>query len=213
MRPLCAALALAAASCNAAAQAGEPHSPASSAGPMSGWMLPLSSRLQLHGEPMSMGGIAGDTIEVGVSYGSTLRSDRVSFLMDWFVQGGVRLTGGLTFNRMRVDLRPTGRTGAIMLGDSASAAGHGDRVDIAARWPYAVPYLGVGYGLPLGTGSGLLFDVGASFGKVSLSEPRNGPLLGSGSQTELDMQLAQLHESLGPYRFVPRVSLGVKLRF
>lgn len=213
MRPLCVALALAAASCAAAAQAGEPHRPAGMAGPMSGWMPPLSWRLQLHGEPMSMGGIARDSIEAGVSYGSTLRSDRVTFVMDWFVHGGMRLTGGLTFNRMRVDLRPAGGTGAIVLGDTASATGMGDRVDIASRWPAAMPYVGVAYGLPLGTGSGLLFDVGASFGKVSLSEPRSGPLLGSGSQTELEMQFAQLHDSLGPYRFVPRVSLGVQLRF
>jgi len=213
MRPLCAALALAAASCTAAALAGELHSPGGLSGTGFGWAPPLSSRLVLRSDLSTMGGIGRDSIDEGVSYSSALRSDRVAFLMDWFVHGGMRVTGGLTFNRMRVDLRTSGSTATVMLGDAAVAATAADRFDGAMRWPSTTPYLGVGYGHPLGAGSTFLFDFGGSIGKASLSEPHNGPPLGTGGQAELDRELAQLREGLGRYRFVPQVSLGVNLRF
>lgn len=213
MRPLCVALAFAAVPCAAVAQAGESTGAAGLASQASGGTPLLSSRLLLRGDLWTMGSIGRDAIEEGVSHGSSLRSDRVTFLMDWFVHGGVRVTGGLTFSRLRADLRAAGGGGSIVLGNAALPIVVGDPVDSALRWPITMPYLGVGIGLPLGTGSGLLFDVGASFGKVSLSEPRNGPLLGSGSQAELDRQLTQLRDGLTSYRLVPQVSLGVNLRF
>lgn len=207
MRPLCAALALAAASCTTAAQAGEFYTPGVVGAP-SAWS-PLLSRLMLRADLANLGGVGRDSIEEGVSYSSTLRSDRAAFMLDWFVQGGMRVTGGLTLNRMRVDLRANGGGGTAMLGDAMSV----ERFDAALRWPAALPYLGVGYGRALGSGGTFLFDFGGSIGKASLSEPHGGPPLGSGTEAELDRELTRLREGIGRYRFAPQVSLGVNLRF
>lgn len=202
MRPLCAAFALAAAMSTSIARADELYGAGGSPGARLGWLPPLSSRLALHAELSTIGSLGRDSIEEGVSYSSTLRPDRAAFLMDWFVHGGMRVTGGLTFNRMRVDLRP-GYSGAVAFGEGA---------DAALRLHTTAPYLGVGYGHPLGS-STLLFDLGGSIGKVSLSEPRSGPQLGSMAQAELDRELAQLPYGIGRYRFVPQVSFGMNLRF
>lgn len=213
MSPPRVALALVAASCTAAALAGEFYTSGGLPGATAGWASPLSSRLMLRADLSALGGIGRDSIEEGGSYSNTLRSDRASFMMDWFVLGGVRVTGGLTFNRMRVDLRAPGGIGTLMLGEAAIAAPAAERLDVALRWPATTTYLGVGYDHPLGSGSAFLFDFGGSIGKASLSEPHSGPPLGSGAQAELDREFAQLRDGVGRYRFVPQVSFGVNWRF
>lgn len=213
MRPPRVALALVAASCTAVAMAVEPHVTAGPLGAMGGWASPLSPRLTLHPDLTAFSGIGRDSIEEGVSYSSTLRSDRAAFTMDWFVMRGMRLTGGLTFNRLRVDLRGHGGAGTIMLGEAPIAASAAERFDVAMRLPATTTYLGVGYDHPLGSGSTFLFDFGGSIGKASLSEAHRGPPLGSGTLAELDRELAQLRDGVGRYRLVPQVSFGVNWRF
>lgn len=213
MKTHCLAVALAVSSLTAAAQAGELYTSVGLPGVLVGWAQPISPRFTLRADAATLGSIGRDSIEEGVSYSGTLRSDRGAFLMDWFVAGGMRLTGGLTFNRMRVDLRANGNGGTITIGDSTFATSSSDRFDVSVRFPSTTPYLGVGYGHHLGAGSTLLFDLGGSIGRPTISESHSGPNLGNVPQSELDKELAQLREGIGRIRFVPQASLGVNLRF
>lgn len=182
-------------------------------GLMVGYARSLSSTLTLRGDFASLPSISRDSIEEGVSYTGTARSNRGALFMDWYVAGPMRLTGGLTFNHTRVDLRANGNGGAVTIGDTSYSSSPSDRFDVSIRFPGTTPYLGLGYGRHTAYGNAVLFDLGASFGRPSLSETHSGPNLGNVSQADLDKELEQLREGIGRVRFVPQVSLGVKLRF
>ncbi len=213
MNPRCIALALVVVSGSPAALAGELYTSVGLPGVLVGWAQPLSPRFTLRGDVGTLGRIDRDSIEEGVSYSGTLRADRAAFLMDWFVAGGMRLTGGLTFNRMRVDLRANGNGGTITIGDSSFATSAADRFDVSVRFPRTTPYLGIGYGHHLGSGTTVLLDLGGSIGRATVSESHSGPNLGNVPQSDLDKELAQLREGVGRIRVVPQVSVGVNLQF
>jgi len=216
MKTPCLALHLIAATLMAAswsAHADAFHGGPGLAGTMVGYAKPLSSNLTLRADLVSMSGIARESIEEGASYTGHIKSDRGAFFMDWYVAGNLRVTGGMTFNRMRVDLRAGGQSGAPMLGDVPYSTSNNDRFDLAVRSPHTLPYLGVGYGQYSVSGSSFLFDLGGSFGRASLSDAPSGPSLAVASQTALDHELAQLRDGIGRVRFTPQVSLGMSLRF
>lgn len=182
-------------------------------GVMVGYAKPLSSSLTLRGDLATLPGISRDSIEEGVSYAGTLKSDRGALFMDWYFAGGLRMTGGLTFNRMRVDLRASGNGGTITIGDNTYTSSTNDRFDVSIRFPGTTPYLGMGYGHFGASGSSFLFDIGGSIGRPSLSETHSGPNLGNVSQADLDKELAQLRAGIGRVRFVPQLSVGMNLKF
>jgi hypothetical protein len=182
-------------------------------GLMVGYAKPLSSTLTLRGDVASLPGISRDSIEQGVSYTGSIKSDRGAVFMDWHLAGGMRLTSGLTFNHTRVDLRAGGNSGSVTIGDNSYASSVDDRFDASIRFPGTTPYLGLGYSQYSCGGSSLLFDVGGSIGRPSLSESHSGPNLGNVSQADLDKELAQLREGIARVRFVPQISLGMNLRF
>lgn len=196
-----------------AAQAGELYTSVGLPGLMIGYAQPLSSRFALRADLATLGSISVDSIEEGVSYSGTVKSDRGALLMDWFVVGGMRLTGGLTFNRMSIDLRANGNGGNLTIGDTSFVTSASDRFDVSMRFPGTTPYLGLGYGHYGTSGSRFRFDLGGSIGRARISEAHSGPNLGAVSQADLDKELAQLREGIGRIRFVPQVSLGMSLKF
>jgi hypothetical protein len=154
-----------------------------------------------------------ESIEEGASHTGHVKSDRGALFMDWYVAGSMRLTGGLTFSRTRIDLRTGAHSHAPMLGDVPYSTALNDRFDMALRSPQTQPYLGIGYGQYSPDGSSFLLDIGGSFGRASLGEHTSGPSLAAVSQTALDQELAQLRDGVGRVRFIPQVSLGMSLRF
>jgi hypothetical protein len=182
-------------------------------GLMVGYAKSLSSTLTLRGDLASLPGVSRDSIEQGVSYTGTIKSDRGALFMDWYLSGATRLTGGMTFNHMRMDLRANGNGGAVIIGDHTYTSAPSDRFDVSIRYPSATPYLGMGYGRHTQYGSAVVFDIGASIGRPNLSETHSGPNLGNVSQADLDKELEQLRDGVGGLRFVPQVSLGVNVRF
>jgi hypothetical protein len=189
------------------------HSSPGLAGSMVGYVKPLSSNLTLRADLVSFPGIARESIEQGASHTGHIKSDRGALFMDWAVVGSLRLTGGMTFNRTRVDLR-AGATGATpMLGDVPYSTTNNDRFDAALRSPHALPYLGVGYGHHNANGSSFAFDVGATYGRASPSDTSRDLSLASVPQTALDQERMQLRDGIGRVRFMPQVSLGMSLRF
>jgi hypothetical protein len=189
------------------------YSSAGVPGLLVGYAKPLSSSVTLRGDLASLPSISRDSIEEGVSYASTIKSDRGAVFMDWHIAGGMRLTGGLTFNRMRVDLRANGNGGAVTIGDTSYMSSANDRFDVSIRFPDTTPYLGLGYGRFSNNGSSVLFDIGGSIGRPSLSETHSGPNLGNVSQADLDKELAQLRDGIARVRLMPQVSLGMNLKF
>jgi hypothetical protein len=216
MKTPCLALHLVAATLAAApcqAQADAFHSSPGLAGTMVGYAKPLSSNLTLRADLVTFPGIARESIEEGASHTGHIKSDRGALFMDWYVVGSMRLTGGMTFSRTRIDLRAGAQSGAPMFGEVPYSTALNDRFDLALRSPHTQPYLGIGYGQYTASGSSFLLDIGGSFGRANLGDNPSGPSLAATSQTTLDQELVQLRDGIGRVRFIPQVSLGMNLRF
>jgi hypothetical protein len=197
----------------AQAQADAFHSTEATLGAPAAYAKSLSSALMLRADLASLPGIGRESIDEGVSYTGHIKSDRGALFMDWHFAGSLRLTGGMTFKRTRVDLRAGGNGGVSMAGEVPYMTAANDRLDVAIRSPNTMPYLGVGYGQYGATGSSVQFDIGGSIGRTSLGETPGGPQLGIASQALLDQELAQLRDGVGRVRFMPQVSLGMNLKF
>ncbi len=180
---------------------------------MLGYAKPLGSNVTLRADLASLPGVGRESSDAGVASTGHVKTDRAALFMDWAFAGAMRLTGGMAFNRTRVDLRAGSRGGAPMLGDVPYATAQNDRFDGALRAPHTLPYLGVGNGQYGDGGSSLLLDIDGTFARASLSHNASGPSLVAVSQGALDHELAQLRDGIGRVRFMPQLSLGMRLRF
>ena len=177
-----------------------------------GYAKSLSSTTSLRADLASWPGVGRESIDEGTSHAERVKSDRDSSLIHGHVASSMRLSGGMTYNRTRVDLRGGTHSGIPQFGQVPYVSAQNDRFD-SARRVTALPYLNAGSGQPSASGSSFLFDIGGRFARASLGDRPSGPGLGAASQSALDNELAQLRDGIGRTRFSPQVLLGMKLRF
>jgi hypothetical protein len=214
-RALLIAVALTASS--GATQAGEVYAGAGLPGLMLGFAQPIDDSFTVRGDWATLGSRQRQTTQEGVNYDAKGSFNRLGLFADWFVSGGFRLTGGVTFNNLKADLvaRGDGVT-QFTIGGQTFTSDPADRLNVKISYPKVTPYLGVGYGHQLSGGWGFTFDLGASYGKATLSETHSGPNLGNTavvSQADIDAELAELRDGVGKVRYIPQVSLGFNYRF
>ncbi|AKJ26838.1 hypothetical protein [Caldimonas brevitalea] len=201
------------------AQAGEVYGGFGLPGVMIGYAHAINSSFTVRADFATLGEHDLDGEEEGIDYEGDLKLHRTGVFADWFpTTSAFRLTGGITFNRIRADLvgRPTGN--AITIGDTTYAATAEDRFDVSVKFPTTTPYIGLGWGHQLrnpgGAGWVVTFDVGGSIGKAKVRGTVSGPLLSQTvSQEDIDRELEELEDGVGKVRFIPQVSIGVSYRF
>jgi hypothetical protein len=201
------------ATCAGFAGAGEIYLGAGLPGVMAGYAHPLNSSFTVRGDWATLGTRRKQTVEQGVNYDAELGFNRVGLFADWFYLGGLRITGGVTFNNLKANFVANGNGTPITIGNNQYPTTTDDRFTVSVEYPKTTPYLGLGYGHQASTGMGFLFDVGASFGKATLKESRSGPNLSLIQQSDVDAELAQLREGVGKIKFIPQVSIGLNYRF
>jgi hypothetical protein len=186
-------------------------------GVMLGVSQPLSDSVGLRADLSTIGSPSRDRTESGIDYTGTLKLDRAGLFADWFPGGsGFRLTGGVTFNRMKIDMAGHGNGGTITIGNNSYVTSADDRFNVTIEMPHTTPYLGIGWGHQpsAGRGWGLVFDLGASIGRAKVRGGVSGPnLSGNVSQQDIDVELQQLRDDVGKVRAVPQLSLGASYRF
>ena len=200
-----------------AAQAGEVYAGAGLPGVMLGYAQPLNDSFTLRGDWATLGSRNKQLTEEGVKYDAKLAFNRLGLFADWFVAGGFRFTGGVTFNNFKGDLvaRGDGVT-TFNIGGQSFVADPADRLNVTISYPKTTPYLGVGYGHQLSEGWGFTFDLGASFGKATVSETHSGPNLGNTAvvtQADIDREMAELRDGVAKVKYIPQISLGLNYRF
>lgn len=195
------------------AHAGEVYANVGLPGLMLGYAQPLSPDFTLRADIATLGRRSKHTTEEGIDYQAQVQAERAALLADWFVVGGLRLTGGVTFNRMKVDLLAQGNGSTVNIGGTNYVLTANDRLNVKIEFPRTTPYLGLGYGHQLTQGLGFTFDLGASIGKARVSETHSGPVLDNASQADIDRELAELRDGVGKVRFIPQLSVGLALRF
>ena len=198
-----------------AALAGEIYAGAGLPGVMLGYAHPLNSSFTLRGDWATLGTRTKQQAENGIVYDAEVGFNRVGLFADWFYWGGMRITGGMTFNNLKLNLvaRGDGATRFQIGNNPPVTPGPDERLSVSVKYPKSTPYLGLGYGHQASTGFGFLFDLGASFGKASVSETHTGTILNSIPQAQYDAELTELRDGVAKLKFIPQVSIGLNYRF
>ncbi len=198
-----------------AALAGEIYSGAGLPGIMLGYAHPLNSSFTLRGDWATLGTRTKQQAENGIVYNAEAGFNRVGLFADWFYWGGMRITGGLTFNNLKLNLEARGDgVTQFQIGNNPPVTpGPDERLTVSIKYPKTTPYLGLGYGHQASTGFGFTFDLGASFGKATVSETHTGTILNSVPQAQFDAELTELRDGVAKITFIPQVSVGLNYRF
>lgn len=195
------------------AQAGEVYAGVGLPGVMLGYAHALSPTITVRGDFATLGSFDDRRSEGGIDYDTKASFNRTGVFGDWFVAGGFRLTGGITFNRLKADLHARGDGRPLQIGDVTVVATADDRLDVKIEYPKVTPYLGFGYGHHAASGWGFVFDIGASFGKAKVSESHSGPMFSNVDQAEIDKEMAEVRDGVAKFRAIPQLSVGVNYRF
>jgi hypothetical protein len=195
------------------AQAGQVYGGLGLPGAMIGYAHPLGHGVTLRGDFATVGLPDKTVNEEGIDYQAEAQLNRLGFFADWFMLGGLRLTGGITFNGMGLDLRAQGNGGTINIGGTDYTTSADDRLDVQVKFPRTTPYVGIGYGHHPGSGLGFVFDLGASIGKPKLTATPSGPNLSQVDPADLDRELQELRDGVGKIKFMPQISLGLAYKF
>lgn len=213
MKNIWTALALGAA-CMASAQAGEVYTGIGTHGVMLGYAQPITDSIAVRGDVAGLGSKSAREQEEGITYDVRAKYNRGGLFADWFFAGGWRLTGGVTFNSIQMDLRAEGAGQTIDVGGQPYVLGPGDRLDVQIKFPSTTPFLGIGYGhQPKGEGFGFHFDLGASIGKAKVTATGSGQLASPAAQADIDREVAELRDGVGKVKAIPQLSLGINYRF
>ena len=200
-----------------AACAGEIYAGVGLPGVMLGFAQPLNDSFTVRGDWATLGKRHKQTTEEGVRYNADLGFNRLGLFADWFFFGGMRLTGGVTFNNLTADFVAQGDGATTFdIGGRTFVADPNDRLNVTVRFPKTTPYLGLGYGHQASTGWGFTLDLGASYGKATVSETHSGPNLSNAAvvtQADIDREMAEFREGVGKIRFIPQLSVGLNYRF
>ena len=195
-------------------QAGELYTQAGLPGLMVGWAQPLNSQFGLRVDVATIGERSDRRIEEGISYEGKLKLNRTALLADWFpFSGSFRFTGGVTANEYKLDLLATGAGGTIRVGNTSYTTTSADQLLVRGRYPSSTPYLGFGWGHQASTGLRFSMDVGAMFGRPTVSATVSGPWAQRVSQADIDAELAELRSGMAKVRAVPQLSLGLGYSF
>lgn len=162
------AVAMAALSMCAGAQAAEPYAAIGAPGVMLGIAQPVSDTVTVRADLATIGTQDKSGTEQGINYRGNYKSNRTGLFADWFVSGGFRLTGGVTFNDTKFDLTAFGDGTPIKIGNTSYATTTADRFVANIKFPSTTPYIGIGWGHRWATAAGALWP---TWGPLS-AEPR-----------------------------------------
>ncbi|HKW36344.1 MAG TPA: hypothetical protein VJO54_00875 [Burkholderiales bacterium] len=145
----------------------------------------------------------------GIDYDGKATLKTGSLLLDFYpFANNFRISAGPMYNGNKLGLS-TPTTSLTVNGNpyQASLDGHVD-------FKKYVPYAGIGYGRPIGTGLSLTFDLGVVFQgtpKATLTGTCTGAC--AGFQNDVAAQEASLNDSIKDFRYYPVVTLGLAYTF
>jgi hypothetical protein len=177
-----------------------------------GYGLKLNERFSVRGELAGGLKIKRDGQREGLDYNGEFKTNRAAALVDFYpLAGGLRLTGGLTFNRTRVSLDGRGTNGTVN-GKPVNLTG--ETFQVRLSYPTTTPYLGIGWAhQPDVTGLGFYADVGVQVGRFKTDV--NTSLIGKFgiTQADVDTEAKKVRDNVNKLSVLPSVSLGVTYGF
>jgi hypothetical protein len=164
--------------------------------------------------------------ESGIEYDAEAKLRSATLILDWFpLSGGFHLTGGLVRNDTHVDgesIAPD--SGVYIIGRVPVPVALVGTLQARVEFDQQVPYAGLGWGNPIGSGRKLsfYFDLGVVFQgepQVRLTpnlpsgSPLNDPVARQALEILLQAEARELEADLEKYDKYPVVALGLAYRF
>lgn len=153
---------------------------------------------------------SADVDETDVDYSGRVRFRNVGVYGDWFpFEGNFRISAGVAYNRSRLDASATGST--VRLGGTRFAL-DGEQLTLTGRMPPVTPYVGIGFGIRPARGWGFFGELGAYFGKPTVSLTAS-PGLAAAAGPELEAERIRLQDEADRFSIYPVLRTGVVYRF
>ena len=147
----------------------------------------------------------------GIDYDGEAKLKTASLLADWYpFANNFRISAGPVYNGNKLGL--TSQPGNVVVNGTTYNASIDGQVDFKKY----VPYAGIGYGRPIGTGLSLTMDFGVVFQGTPTATLTGTctPPAGCGTfQSDLKAQEASLNDSIKNFRYYPVVALGLAYTF
>jgi hypothetical protein len=147
----------------------------------------------------------------GIDYDGKATLKTASLLADWYpFANNFRISAGPVYNGNKLGL--TSQPGTVIVNGTSYQATLDGEVDFKKY----VPYAGIGYGRPIGTGLSLTFDLGVVFQgtpTATLTGTCSPPAACTTFQSDLAAQQATLNDSIKDFRYYPVVALGLAYTF
>ncbi len=160
-----------------------------------------------------------------VNYHGSLKLSTLTALLDWYpFKGEFHLTAGVAGDNTRLDVTGEPVAGAYTINGHTYTTSQLGTLTGQAKFSHsAAPYLGLGWGNPVGTSSRVhfLFDIGAIYtgNPVVTLNAQCGSLAPAGSvlcgtiQSDTALEQHSLYNKINKFQWYPIVDLGVALRF
>jgi hypothetical protein len=147
----------------------------------------------------------------GIDYDAKATLKTGSLLFDWYpFSNNFRISAGPMYNGNKLGLSTPVTT--VTLGDNNTQ--YTASLDGRVEFKKVVPYAGIGYGRPIGSGLSLTFDLGVVF-QGTPTATLNGTCTGpcGNFQSDLKAQEATLNDDIKDFRYYPVVALGLAYTF
>ena len=148
----------------------------------------------------------------GIDYDGKATLKTASLLADWYpFANNFRISAGPMYNGNKLGLSTPNTT--LDVGNNTYQASLEGQVDFKKY----VPYAGIGYGRPIGTGLSLTFDLGVVFQGTPTATLTGtcspAPACTAQFQSDLQLQEASLNDAIKDFRYYPVVTLGLAYTF
>lgn len=145
----------------------------------------------------------------GIDYDGKATLKTASLLIDWYpFANNFRISAGPVYNGNKLGLSTP--TTSLTINNNPYTASLDGQVDFKK----VVPYAGIGYGRPVGSGLSITFDLGVVF-QGTPTATLNGTCTGAcgGFQNDVKAQEASLNDAIKDFRYYPVVALGLAYTF
>ncbi|MDH3456226.1 MAG: hypothetical protein OER90_05240 [Gemmatimonadota bacterium] len=149
-----------------------------------------------------------------IKYTADFPSPQFTGMVDVFLVGGLRLSGGLRISGD--DAGATGEiTGSVDIGNATYTAAEVGTLTAVIETNTAAPYIGIGFGNVARPGPRFFLDAGVAFqGRPAVTFSSDGTLASDPLfQAELVREAEAAEDDIELFRFYPVLSLGVAFGF
>ncbi len=181
-----------------------------------GYAHSVSPSTTLRGEFAGGFKLSKDGAQDGVNYTGKFTNNRVGAFGDWFpMNGGFRLTGGLTYNDTKFELNSTATGNATATINNKTVNLSGSYYNLAVKLPKVTPFVGIGYGhhAHKEKGWGFFTELGFLLGKFKVESATDLVAKGLVSQADIDAQNQKTNDSLAKLSIIPSFTIGASYNF